>query len=353
MLITVSQLAEKIGGIVEGDASVMVGHMASLKEAQEGEISFLSNKRYADQMASTRATAVIVPADWQGDCPAAALIRVQNPDRAFSQAAAFLAPPPPVREPGIHPTAIISPDATIGQQVHLGPYVVIEAGAKIGDRSVIEAQCVIGEQVEIGPDAHLYPQVTIRERTRIGARFIAHSGVRIGADGFGYSIDMLPSGLPKIEKIPQVGIVSIGNDVEIGANTCIDRARFGETHIGNCVKIDNLVQIGHNVRINDFSGVIAQAGIAGSTTIGSGVRIWAQAGLSGHLHIGDGAQVGPQAGIAKDVAPGSYVIGTPQTTLRNMAAMTLAPEQLSKLRIKVRELEKALNRLQAGKEDQR
>ena len=260
-----------------------------------------------------------------------------------------MAPPPPVRKPGIHPTAVIAPDVALGQDVYIGPYVVVEAGSKIGDRSVIEAHCVIGENVEIGADAHVYPQVTIRERAHIGDRFIAHSGVRIGADGFGFSIDILPNGMPKIEKIPQVGIVWIGNDVEIGANACIDRARFGETHIGNCVKIDNLVQIGHNVRINDFSGVIAQAGIAGSTTVGSGVRIWAQAGLSGHIHIGDGAQVGPQAGIAKDVAPGAYVIGTPQTTLRNVAAITLAPEQLSKLRIKVKALEKEIAQLKAEK----
>lgn len=342
---TVAELAEKIGGSVEGDGAAEIKRLASLTEASDGDLSFLSNRKYADQMAATKATAVIAGEDWEGECSAKAIIRVKNPDRAFAAAAPFIAPPPPVRLPGIHPTACVSEKAQIGKDVHIGPFTVIEDGAVIGDRSVIEAQCFIGQDVTIGPDAHLYPQVTIRERVRIGARFIAHPGAVIGGDGFGYSIDMLPGGIPKIEKIPQVGIVSIGNDVEIGSNATIDRARFGETRLGNCVKIDNLVQIGHNVKIGDFSGVIAQAGIAGSTTVGSGVRIWAQAGLSGHLHISDGAQVGPQCGVTRDVPPGAYVIGTPETSLRNMAAISAAPEMISKLRKRLKELESEIRKL--------
>lgn len=345
---TVAELAEKIGGVVEGNGAAEISHMASLTEAKAGDLSFFSNKKYADQMAKTAATAVIVGKDFDGECSAGALIRVANSDRAFAIAAPFIAPPPPVRLPGIHPSACVSPNARIGKDVHVGPFTVIEDGAVIGDRCVIESQCFIGQKSEIGPDSHLYPQVSIRERVRIGARFIAHCGVVLGSDGFGYSIDMLPGGIPKIEKIPQVGTVVIGNDVEIGANTTIDRARFGETKIGNCVKIDNLVQIGHNVRIGDFSGVIAQAGIAGSTTVGSGVRIWAQAGLSGHIHIADGAQVGPQCGVAHDVAPGAYVIGTPETSLRNMAAISMAPDMISKLRKKVKELEAEVQKLKDG-----
>ncbi len=347
-MITAEALAAQIGGTVEGDGSVALTRMASLSEAGPGDLSFLSNKRYADQVSTTKASAVIVGAEWKGES-SATIIRVANSDKAFSHAAPFLSPPPPKREPGIHPTAVVSPGATLGANVHIGPFTVVEKGAAIGDGSVIEAQCFIGEDVTIGAGTHLYPGVKIRERVRIGARFIAHCGVVIGSDGFGYAVEMLPGGIPSVEKIPQVGIVSIGDDVEIGSNTTIDRARFGETKIGNCVKIDNLVQIGHNVRIGSFSGVIAQAGIAGSTTVGNGVRIWAQAGLSGHLHIGDGAQVGPQCGVSRDVAPGAYVIGTPEQSMRDLVALTQAPKQIAKLKAQIRELESKIAAL-GGKE---
>ncbi len=341
MRFTAAQIAEAIGGTVEGDAAAVVTHLASLDEAKPGDLTFLSNVKYASQLAATKATAAIVPADFQGASGATALIRVANPDKAFALGAALIAPPPPARLPGVHPTAVVAPTAVLGKDVHVGAYTVIEAGAKIGDNSVIEAQCFIGEEVEIGEGAHIYPQVTIRERTRIGRRFIAHSGVRIAADGFGYTVEMLPTG-PSVAKIPQLGIVSIGDDVEIGANTCIDRARFGETRIGNFVKIDNLVQIGHNVHIGDYSGVYAQAGVAGSTTVGTGVRLWSQSGTSGHIHVADGAQVGPQCGVTKDVPAGAYVIGSPEMSMRQLAAMTLAPEQIQKLRARVKELEKAV-----------
>ena len=348
MTLTVTDIAAKIGGAVEGDATLQISHLASLSEAQEGDLSFLSNKKYADQMATTKASAVIVPDDWTGNCSAAALIRVKNSDRAFAVAAPLIAPPPPERWPGIHYSAVVSPEALIGKNVHIGALCVIEDGAKIGDDCIIEAQCYIGQNVEIGPGSHLYPRVTLRERVRVGARFIAHCGAVLGSDGFGYSIDMLPGGIPRIEKIPQVGTVVAGDDVEVGANSTIDRARFGETRIGNCVKIDNLVQIGHNVKIGDFSGVIAQAGIAGSAEIGSGVRIWAQAGISGHLKVEDGAQVGPQCGVARDVPKGAYVIGTPATSLREVAAQRLMPEQMSKMRKRLMELEAEVRKLKDG-----
>jgi UDP-3-O-[3-hydroxymyristoyl] glucosamine N-acyltransferase len=350
MSVTVRDIADKVQGVLEGDGSPVITHLASLSEAKEGDLSFFANKKYAGQLATTRASAVIVPQDWSGQSSAGALIRVRNPDRAFAVAAPMVAPPPPERWPGVHYSAVVSQSAVIGRDVHIGPLCVIEDGAKIGDGSIIEAQCYIGPDVTIGAGAHLYPGVSIRERVRIGDRFIAHCGVVIGSDGFGYSIEMLPGGIPKIDKIPQVGVVVIGNDVEIGANTTIDRARFGETRIGNCVKIDNLVQIGHNVRIGDFSGVIAQSGIAGSAEIGSGVRIWAQAGISGHLKVDDGAQVGPQCGVVRDVPKGAYVIGTPATSLREVAAQRLMPEQMSKLRKRIFELEAEVRKLKESME---
>ncbi len=348
MTFSAADIAAKVDGVVEGDASAQVSRLASLSEAREGDLSFLSNKKYAGQMASTQASAVIVPEDWAGPCGAPALIRVKNPDRAFAVAAPFLAPPPPERWPGIHYSAVISSKALIGQNVHIGPLCVIEDGARIGDNCVIESQCYIGQDVEIGPGSHLYPHVSLRERVRVGARFIAHCGAVLGSDGFGYSVDMLPGGVPHVEKIPQVGTVVVGDDVEVGANTTIDRARFGETRIGNYVKIDNLVQIGHNVRVGDYSGIIAQSGIAGSAEIGACVRIWAQAGISGHLKIEDGAQIGPQCGVARNVQAGSYVIGTPATSLREFAAISLAPSQISKLRRQIFELEAEIQKLKEG-----
>lgn len=339
---TVAQLAAQIDAVVEGDAAASVARLASLDEAEVGDISFMAHARYAPLLAATTATAVIVAQDWHGASTARALLRVANPDKAFADVALLFTPPLPPRVPGIHPTAVIAPTAILGEAVYIGPHCVIEAGARIGDRTVIEALCFIGEGVSIGCECHLYAQVSIRERVTIGDRFIAHSGAVIGSDGFGYIVTPQPGALPRIDKIPQTGTVVIGHDVEIGTNSAIDRARFGETRIGNHVKIDNLVQIGHNVRIGDCSGVIAQAGIAGSTQVGAGVMIWAQAGLSGHIAIGNGAQIGPQAGVARDVPDGTYVIGSPAASLRDMAALTLAPRQIQKLRARLAALEARL-----------
>lgn len=350
MTATAQELASRFGGEIEGDGLVSLFRLASLGEAGEGDLSFLSNRRYAGELAKSRASAVVVSRDCKADGFAGTLIRTDNPDRFFSRASALLAPPPPVRTAGIDPTAVVSGEARIGKNVHIGPYTVIEKGAEIGDGCVIEAQCFIGESVSLGRDSHLYPGVKIREGVKIGDRFIAHMGAVIGSDGFGYSVEISKAGIPAIEKIPQVGIVEIGHDVEIGANATIDRARFGKTSIGDFVKIDNLVQIGHNVKIGAFSGVIAQAGIAGSTTVGSGVRIWAQAGLSGHLKIGDGAQVGPQCGVTSDVPPGSYVIGTPEQSLRNLVALKAAPGQISELKKTVRALARRIEELEKGRD---
>ncbi len=346
---TVESLAARIGGKVEGDAGVCVTGMAALEEAGETQISFLANPRYAPQVARTRAAAVIVSEDFAGPWSSRALIRVPNPDKAFAALAAVFGPPPPPRPPGVHPTAIVAPTAVLGEAVHVGPWSVIEGGALIGDRTVIEAQCFVGAECRIGRDGHLYPQVVVRERVRIGDRFIAHSGAVIGSDGFGYIIEPRPGALPRVEKIPQIGTVVIGDDVEVGANTTIDRARFGETRLGSHVKVDNLVQIGHNVRIGDCTGLVAQSGIAGSTQVGSGVMIWAQGGVSGHLKIGDGAQVGPQAGVTRDVQPGEYVIGTPAGSMRDFVAPRAATRQIARLKERLATLEARLATLEEEK----
>ena len=345
MTFTVAQIAAQIGGEVEGDSSLFVSGLASLSEAQAGDLSFLTSSRYDAQMKDSRATAVVVGRKWGGEHAVPALLRVENPDKAFAEIALLFAPPPPSHPPGVHPAAIIHPTATLGAGVHIGPYVVIEAEAHIEDNCVVEAFVFIGRSARVGAGSHLYPHVSIREHCVVGERFIAHNGAVVGSDGFGYNVAPVAGGLPRIDKIPQVGIVVIGHDVEIGANSTIDRARFGATRIGNHVKIDNLVQIAHNVRIDDCSGVIAQAGIAGSSHIGSGVMVWAQAGISGHLRIGDGAQIGPQAGVARDVAANSYVIGSPAGSMRELAAANHAGRNLMKLRKRVTQLEARLEQI--------
>ena len=342
MPMTVQELSERLGGQLSGDASLEILALASLAEARAGDVSFFKDSKYARQLAATRASAVLVPRGWQGECSASALIRVADPDAAFTRAAEWFAPPPVVRAPGIHPTAVIAQGARLGKDVHVGPWTVIEEGAVIGDRSVIEAQVFIGQRAELGEACHLYPQVTVREGCLLGSRVILHSGVRIGGDGYGYTPVFRPDGSVSVEKIPQLGIVELGDDVEVGCNTTIDRARFGRTRIGNSTKIDNLVQIGHNVQIGEYSGVIAQAGVAGSTRIGSGCLIWAQAGLSGHLTIGDRAQVGPKSGLSKDVPAGEYYLGLPAIPKRDFAAQLLVPRQVEKLKARVAELEARL-----------
>ncbi len=343
MVLRVDEIAARLSGSVEGDGGLEIVALSSLEEARPGDISFFKDAKYARWLTTTRATAVLVPNAWQGTCVASAVIRVDDPNAAFAKVGEWFAPPPVVRVPGIHPSAIIGRDVRMGRDVHVGPWTVIEDGALIGDDCVIEAQVFIGQHAELGEGCHIYPQVTVREGCKLGKRVILHSGVRIGGDGYGYNPVVGADGSIRIEKIPQIGIVELGDDVEIGCNTTIDRARFGRTRVGNCTKIDNLVQIGHNVQVGDMSGIIAQAGVAGSTRIGSGCLIWAQAGISGHLTIGDRAQVGPASGLSKDVPSGEYYIGLPACPKREFGAQLLLPRQVEKLKEQVAALKARLD----------
>jgi UDP-3-O-[3-hydroxymyristoyl] glucosamine N-acyltransferase len=343
----IREIAEHVGGTLTGDDSVDIRDMANLAEAREGDISFFRDAKYAEQLRSTSASAVIVPADWEGEIPVPALIKVADPSGAFMKAGEFFAPPPVAHRPGIHPSAVIGEGVKLGEGVHVGAFVVIEDGAEIGENSVVEAQVFIGERVVLGAGCHIYPQVTIREGCLLGDRVILHPGVRIGSDGYGYNPGIGADGNITIEKIPQIGIVEIGNDVEIGSNTTIDRARVGRTRIGNSTKIDNLVQIGHNVQVGDYSGIIAQAGIAGSAKIGSGCIIWSQAGVSGHLTVGDRGQVGPASGLTKDVPEGEFYLGLPAVPRRELAASMLLPRTVDKLKKKVAALEAKVKELES------
>jgi len=323
------------GGTLDGgDPAVEIRGVGSLSEAQAGEISFLANPRYHQQLADTRATVVLVRQDWTGP-HTCALLRVADPNRAFAEVALALAPAPLADPPGVHASAVLADDVQLGDEVHIGPHCVVEAGARIGDRSVLMAGCYVGPGVCIGTECRLHPHVSIRAHCSLGDRVWIHDGTVIGSDGFGYAPH--PDG--HWEKIQQLGTVDVGDDVEIGANVTVDRARFGKTRIGRGVKIDNLVQVAHNVQIAEHTVMAAQVGISGSTRIGKGVQIGGQAGLAGHLTIGDKAIVGAQAGVTKSVSAGQFVSGYPAMEHRRATLLQAHLGKLPELKKRVQALE--------------
>jgi UDP-3-O-[3-hydroxymyristoyl] glucosamine N-acyltransferase len=337
---TVREIAAWVAGRVEGDAERPVTGVAGLHEAGPGDVAFLANPRYGADMADTRAAAVVVAGDWSGHTRAA-LIRVADPDAAFAEIADRLLPPAPRPEPGVHPSAVLATDVVLGPDVNIGPHAVLSAGVRIGARSSIGPGCVLGRDTTVGSDTRLYPLVSTRDGTQIGDRVIIHNGTVLGSDGFGYV--PVEGGWKKIR---QAGVVVIGNDVEIGANVTIDRARFGRTVIGDGVKIDNLVQVAHNVVIEAGTAIAAQTGISGSTHIGRGVRMGGQCGAAGHLEIGDGAVCGAQAGVTKDVPPGVFVSGYPAMAHDKARRMHAHLMRLPELKKTVRELERRIAELE-------
>jgi len=346
---TTHTLAALLGAQLEpGAPDLPVTAMSSLEDARPGDISFLGNPKYEKQMDATRATAVLVAVSWQWQGLATdtatrpVLLRVADPNKAFAQLAPIFGPPPVEHAPGIHPTAVIATDAQVAASAHVGPYVVIEARAVVRERAVLGAFAYVGAGAEVGEETRFFPRATLLEGCRVGKRCILHSGAVIGGDGFGFTVTLTPEGGVRVEKIPQVGIVEIGNDVEVGCNSTVDRARFGRTRLGNSVKVDNLVQIGHNVQVGDYTGIMAQTGVAGSAKVGSGVILWSQAGISGHLTIHDRAQVGPQAGVTGDVPAGEYVIGSPAETKREFLAHRLLLKTVERLKKRIAALEERL-----------
>ncbi len=335
--LTLQQLAEMSGGELTGDAARVVSGAASLAEAMEGEITFFADPRYLPLLRKTRASAAFVPADFS-EAIQPAQIRVAHPAKAFQQVVVAFAPRPIRFAPGVHATAVVAEEAQLGARVSIQPHAVIEAGARIGDDTVIGANSYVGHEVVIGAHCMIYPQVAIRERSIIGSRVILHSGAVIGADGFGFEI---VEGRP--QKIPQIGIVQIDDDVEIGANVTIDRAKFGRTWIKQGVKIDNLVQIAHNVVIGSHSVIAAQAGIAGSSRVGDQVMIGGQVGVTGHVEIGDRNMVAAKAGVSKNLPPdGGAWWSTPAIPLREAKEQLAWIHRLGKLFARVKALEKKL-----------
>jgi UDP-3-O-[3-hydroxymyristoyl] glucosamine N-acyltransferase len=332
---TLQELATMSGGKLLGDPAQQINGAASLLEATDGEISFFNNPKYAAQLRATRASAVFVPADFAEQI-SMAQIRVSNPAKAFEQVVLKLAPKPIAFAPGVHPSAIVDPSAKLGIRVSIQPHAIVEQGAIIGEDTLIGAGSYIGHETIVGANCIIYPHVTIRERTRIGARVVVHSGAIIGADGFGFE-----PAAGRYEKVPQVGIVQIDDDVEIGANTTIDRARFGRTWIQEGAKIDNLVQVAHNVIVGKHTVIAAQTGIAGSVRIGQRVLVGGQVGIIGHIEIGDNTAIGAQSGISKNISGGTWW-DTPAVPLAEAKQQMAWVRRLGKLFARVKEIEKKL-----------
>lgn len=319
-LLTADAIAHLVGGEVRGDGTVRVSAVAPLDRAGGGDLSFLAAARYAPLFSRTQAGAALVSPDLADEPgPVRARIVVAKPHEAMLRVLPELYVAPP-RVPGVHASAVIGRAAKLGRDVRVEAGVVIGRDVVLGDRVTLAAGCVIGDGVEIGDDTHIFPSVTVYPRVRIGRRVMIHAGARIGSDGFGY---VFQGGAH--QKIPHVGRCVVSDDVEVGANTTIDRGSIDDTVIGPGTKIDNLVHVGHNVRIGALCLIMAQVGIAGSTHVEDGAILAGQVGLAGHLTVGKGARIGAQGGVFGDVPPGETWSGYParphKEALRAQAAL--------------------------------
>ena len=342
--LSAKQIAEIAGGEIKGDPERIITSVAAVMDATPEQLSFVGHKRYEKQLDTTHAGVILVCPDLaNASCDGRTLIVCKNVDYAFGLVLERFAEEPPKWPVGVHPSAVVSPDAKLGEGVSINANAVIEAGAVIGDGTVIGAGCYIGHDVKIGAKCLLYPNVTVMYRCEIGNLAVIHPGVVIGGDGFGFI--PTPQGL---KKVPQTGIVVIGDDVEIGANTTIDRARFGCTRIKSNVKIDNQVMVAHNVEIGESSILVAQCGIAGSARLGRGVILAAKAGVNGHITLGDGVQVAGTSGVLKSVPAGQIAMGTPAETQRDYMKRYTLPSRFEKLAAKVDALTKELEALKAS-----
>jgi UDP-3-O-[3-hydroxymyristoyl] glucosamine N-acyltransferase len=337
---TLKEIADFIGGEVVGSPAIVITGVSGIKEAQEGDITFLANPKYFPLIEKTGASAIITSKEVKE--ASKPIIRTDNPSLAFAKIVSLTEPGEIRRPKGIHQTAILGKNVIIGRDVAIGPYVVIEDDVSIGDKAIIYSGCFIGHHSKIGSDTLIYANVSIRERITIGERVIIHSGTVIGSDGFGFATI---EGLH--HKIPQVGTVEIGDDVEIGANVAIDRARFEKTIIGNGTKIDNLVQIAHNVVIGKNSIVVAQVGISGSTTVGNNVILAGQVGLVGHINIGDNVVVMAQSGVSKSIPAGTMAWGYPAKPASQAKKTNACVQNLPRLYDTVSELKKKIEELEA------
>jgi len=333
MDMTTEDIARLTGGVVKGDGAVRITGVNGIREAHPGDLTFVRSARYASFLAATQASAVLME-EAPKDCRIT-VIEVAKPDLAFAAVLQHLGTQQVKHPSGVHPTASIAADARLAPGVALDAHVRIGEGAEIGERVVLYAGVYVGARAVIGAHTVVYPNVVIREYCSVGARCILHAGAIIGSDGFGFA--PLEG---RWAKIPQVGRAVLGDDVEVGANTCIDRATFGETRIGQGTKIDNLVQIGHNVEIGEHCVIAGKVGIAGSAVLGNWVRIGAATGIGGHLDIGDGATVAAWSGVTKAVPAGAVVSGFPAMDHAEARRILVAQQRVPELVRRVRRLER-------------
>lgn len=338
---TLKELAEVAGGELEGDGSMVIRGVAGLKEAGEGDITFLANPKYLRELKNTKASAVIVGEGVAAPCRG--VVRAKNPYLAFAKVLTAFAPPKSAHL-GIMAGASVSPYARVGDGVTIYPHVYVGEGAQIGDGATLFPGVYVGEGSSIGEGSLLYPNVVIRDGVRIGRRVIIHAGSVIGADGFGYA-----TAEGRHYKIPQVGGVVIEDDVEIGANTTVDRGALGNTVIKRGTKIDNLVMVAHNVVVGEDSIIVAQAGISGSTELGHHVVLAGQVGLVGHIKVGDGVMVGAKSGVSNDLEAGQAYSGIPAMPHRDWLKVQAVLGKLPEMRKLLQGLEKRLQRLEAEK----
>lgn len=329
---TLTELAEVIGGSVEGDGQTIINDIAPIESAGPHDLSFVANIKYATYVESTQAGALILDPDTP--CPHKPVIRHVNPYLAFARVVALLYPNTPLIEPGINPSSVTSHDSDIDSSARVGAFCHIRESAQVGKNSQLVSSVYVGRNVTIGDDCLLYPGVRILDNCSVGNRVILHAGVVVGSDGFGYA----PSD-SGVEKISQIGWVEIGNDVEIGANTTIDRGAIGATKIGSGTKIDNLVQIAHNVEIGRHCIIVSQVGISGSTKIGDGVTLAGQVGLVGHIEIGDDSTIAAQSGVTKSLVPGSVMLGSPAKDIKLARRIEVSLKRLPDLLKRVKKLE--------------
>ena len=334
---TLGDLAALVGGRAVGDVDLSIQGVATLAHAGPTDLGLLADRAYLDELPGSHAGALLVSEELEAEAADSPnRLIVENPREAMVFLLGRFHPEPP-RRPGIHPTAVLGEGVQLGLDVSVGPYVVMEDDVVVGDRATLYSHVVVGQGAQIGADSVLHPHVVLYPQVLVGHRVVLHSGVSLGVDGFGYT----PSD-GGMKKIPHVGPCVIGDDVEIGANSCIDRGSIGRTELGNETKLDNLVHIGHNVTVGPGSFLAGQVGVAGSTRIGAGTMWGGQSGAADHLEVGDGVMVAGQAGVTDDVPAGDTVAGFPARPIKDFNRAIAAMYRLADLRQRVRKMERAL-----------
>ena len=328
----VQEIARLVGGEFVGDGEREITNISKIEDAAEGNVSFIANPKYLKYHDTTRASALLVALDFKTTRGDMAYIRVADPYAAFLQTLRAFAPVLERPEAGVHPTAVIGRDVTLGEGISVGAYVVVGDGSSIGNGSIIYPNTVLGTDVTLGQNCCVHANVSLYRGTRIGNNVMIHSGAVLGADGFGF----VPNGESGWEKIPQIGIVVVEDNVEIGANCAIDRATLGETRIARGVKLDNLIHIAHNVTVGENTVIAAQTGVSGSTRIGVGNLIAGQVGIVGHIETADGVIIEAQSGVSKSIRKAGRYFGHPvkehSLALRQEGALRQLPDLLAEIR---------------------